>query len=88
MRPTMNRWEVMDILNDSFFKCKENDKGYKKGWCDAIRVAENDISLAFGCKVKSKNDSKPKSDGSDPVNHPSHYTFSKYEVIDLSLIHI
>ena len=86
MRPTMDQWEIMDILNDSFFRCKDSEKQYVKGWRDAFIYAEKDISAAYEAKVRNRKDAdsydSDKKDTNDPVNHPRHYTSGSIEVID------
>ena len=83
MKPTMEQWEFMEIMNDSFIRCKNDDIMYVKGWRDAFAAAEKDISQAFEERQKSNRTSENINKDNDPVNHPSHYTFSKYEVIDV-----
>lgn len=66
---------------------------YEKGWDDAMGSAENLVNAIFAAPhgqspLEQRLDNVPAQDegikrnANDPVNHPSHYTAGKIEVID------
>lgn len=72
---------------------KHCSKEYEKGWDDAMGRAETLVNTVFAAphgqsplehrldNVLAQHEGRQKTKN-DPVNHPSHYTFGKIEVID------
>ena len=80
--------ELMDDLNLAFFTTEEKDPRFLKGWVQAFVTFDHVVIDAYNREQEAKKAEEQKTEqekaitGNDPVNHPSHYTAGKIEVID------
>lgn len=93
----MKHRELMDVLNDAFFKNRHEDKRYRKGWVDAFQTVENDVNAAFAREAMKLASAAGKHTGHraverggapvehDAVSHPGYYCEGGIETLDFIL---
>ena len=94
----MKHRELMDVLNDAFFKNRHEDKRYTKGWAEAFQTVEEDANAAFAREAVRLADVEGKAGQTqhseergitpvkhDAVSHPSYYCEGGIETLDFIL---